>query len=249
MKKIEVLVGNCLVGDALWCWEHFKPEADVEKTAVCIGYNRPAVEVLRDVVGLQIDQIVERTAPPRALIPFGGIADYTSWCKEYAPPVDGLEQRRFRANHDLTPFWFKRPPLGCDCPSLWAHLRRNTYESERYMTMQLDSVHNWKRVDEMRKVNYPLRIKSIALSREQHFHESELIQDRPLPEIANHLLAADFHVGINSSITVLAMLLGVPTVLCNFGVVGDWENIPDYVRILSTPKAADIERAIDEVRP
>lgn len=222
MKQVVVYVGNCLVGDALWTWKHFRPNANEHITAFVIPYNRGAVEMLRDTCTLQIDAIEEPIVPD-ANIPFMGMGGYHDWCQKYNAVAPCDEARYFDGSQSLEPLPVRKE-------FQWGQQRPPTY-----VTMQIDSVHTWKRIagipEVVQKVGTPCYLIQ---------HSGQLSPDvpiagdctnQPLVAVAQVLLSAQAHVGINSSISVLAALLGVPTVICGASM-SSFTDVPPTVRLI-----------------
>ncbi len=227
MKQIKIIVGNALVGDAFWTWKNFLYEPNTFKTAVCHPYNVGAVQAMQALTKLQIDRIevIDKGAP------FMDLTGYEAWHTEFAPPEEGVEFRYFDANHSLLPMPV-RPFL------------KGT-ELDGCCTMQLDSVHVWKRVPGIPEAVdqtglFPVTI----LQGDSELRHGWVIKDMCLTEVGKILMRARCHVGINSSVTVLAMLLGVPTVMVGAGLSGDFTEVPDTVRLLDRPSVDELAHTI-----
>ena len=113
-----------------------------------------------------------------------------------------------------------------------------------YITLQLSSkIHPWKDLGNLFGATYPLPTKTIAM--DTSLIRGEPVIGRSLTEIGEILLGANLHVGVDSSITVLAALLGIKTIVAGWAPsLLDFTGDCGHVTALANPSRDEINDAI-----
>ena len=234
MRKI--VAGNALIGDTLLLWPLLSKTEPSQ--VICTPRNLPAVAVLRDVVGFNIPEVVVVTEEGREANQLGG---YDEWREQHGH-TDGMGLRD--TGH------------GTDLIAMQPFPRTDRLRSFR-VTLQLESEHTWKNI---RGIEEGVRackwvdpaggqygLATCALPTQQR--TLGRVIRTSLPQVATELAVAALHVGISSSITLLAYLMGTPTIMCCPGGwnTGTWDYDPTLLTILHDPTPFVITACMNQI--
>lgn len=233
MRTREIVLGNLRLGDAFWalrdCLDH------TWNHVFCVPYNLPAVEAAQELTGLRIDQVTVVRGEKANIPERRGPADYAAWVYEFYRPTLGAYPCLYR--------WSRRPggQYG-DCRPY--PLRRPRTPRGGIVVQFASGLSRWKRWAPLREaVEQCGRPVLVA-------DEAEL----SYTELGHALLEADAFVGIASSVAALAMLLGVPSIVCWWTMPirllagePEWHTVGDQIVQLAMPTADQIGVALSKL--
>lgn len=124
----------------------------------------------------------------------------------------------------------------------------NPGTTKDYIAVQPFTRSNWKNLDTILNISYPLPTKSVGLPNETLLPGAEDWRGKPLEEVAKMISGARVFVGQHSSMSILAFYLGVPTVIIHF--MPGLFQLSDFhsnCKDLFKPTTSEIRTAIDEL--
>jgi len=138
--------------------------------------------------------------------------------------------------------------VGRVCEYEWLKLLDDTPSEEDYIVVQGYTRSDWKNLDSILNVDYPLPTKSVGLPNETLLHGAEDLRGKPIEEVALAIRNCRVFVGQHSSMTILAYYLGVPTIALHFmhKLFRLSTNKKDCID-LAKPDIIEIRKAIDKL--
>lgn len=117
-----------------------------------------------------------------------------------------------------------------------------------YIAVQPFTLSNWKNIDDVLNVDYPLPTKSLGLPNETLLQGAEDLRGKPIEEVALAIRNCQVFVGQHSALTVLAYYLGVPTIAVHFmeGLFQFSAHKDNCIDLLK-PNVIEIRKAIDKL--
>lgn len=240
MKRKYFIAGNHRVGDTLGHAKFFinPPPEGVRNFVVANQYNGDMYKFLMRRTKLHIHGL--KVMPDSESLM--SMIDYEAYIKKI--PKDVTE------DGEIVPL----PPDDGVTPllPLLPNIRVKHDNEKAYMTLQVDSVASWKSIKALFYAKLPLPSVCIMLEG-QRARGDVLVKNNSPEQVANVMLDAAMHIGICSSMTRFASMLGLPTIMCHFdrkstesqGVVKPHLN--PYNVDLFTPDEKQIEEAFEYV--
>jgi len=234
MMRRVLLAGNFLQGDC-WLAHWLLPDDGHENVVVCCPRNAEIYEVMRrEVLGVRIDHIDVR-GPVEDGDCQGELRLYRAWLNRYAPQecADGA---------------ITMEAMGIACIPMrpFPALRRPRQPAGDLVTHQLWSAHPGKEwpaiLDACAGLNSVTlwQGQGAVLGRAEHVGWAG---------VWTWLAQSSLHVGINSSVTILAYCMRVPTILCSYIAQPNWaEWDTTHGHFLERPSVETIRAAIAHVR-
>lgn len=118
---------------------------------------------------------------------------------------------------------------------------------EPYITLQVSTMCSWKNLRSLFMAQYPLKTKCITLGDQPVRDGSDVVKNQTLMELEPVIRNAVMHVGVASSITRFASMLGCVTVMCHFAeqCLGQGvQQVSDKNIDLLHPSVRDVENTV-----
>jgi hypothetical protein len=241
MKKYW-LAGNHRVGDSLAHARFFATKTNEPNHIIANRYNEPVYRFFMSRTSLNIRGL--KVLPDSSVLM--SMIDYEAYMKKVPQEVyrDGI----------ILPL----PPDDGTVMLLpvLPRIKITRPDAIQYITAQCDSISPWKRVEALFQQPWKRYLpdsKTIGLGCDGERAVGDIMLRSPdLGEVANVMQGAMLHIGICSSMTRFASMLGIPTIMCHWdtgtesqGVKKDYLN-PTNVDLIK-PTAQEIADAVRDV--
>lgn len=196
MGKILGITGGIRIGDAFSTvafWEKHTQGRSFD--LVCNSYSYDAFAWMKKHGSLPIDNLIAVKDPTFPMGYDDRVRFVNLFNEQYAYLIEQYDE--VYTFIEIKDHQFMRSPL--------KHDLSKSNQDDKYITIQYESISHWKDFPELLDISYPLP--TVVITEEKNWSLERVI------DIVYH---SQFHVGIASCFSVIAPMLGVPTIQCHF---------------------------------